>query len=186
MNRRYYKERIKHAFRFRTKRGYGVHSPFMFNLIMTVLRDKKSNLYTYPNFSARKRADRKLLRLSYRLMLHLKMEKVFILGNRGDMLMQSIPAFEYETSLENIKSCNYVWLDNNNIDERELLQTLQLWARGINEHHSILITNIHKSPQQRTIWQALSREAKVKVEMMWCGILIFDEKLQPGSYHLLP
>ena len=31
----YLKERIKHAVRFRHKRGYGVHSPFMFNLILT-------------------------------------------------------------------------------------------------------------------------------------------------------
>ena len=30
----YLKERIKHAVRFRHKRGYGVHSPFMFNLIL--------------------------------------------------------------------------------------------------------------------------------------------------------
>lgn len=35
----YLKERIKHAVRFRHKRGYGVHSPFMFNLILNVIRD---------------------------------------------------------------------------------------------------------------------------------------------------
>ena len=35
----YLKERIKHAVRFRHKRGYGVHSPFMFNLILNVIQN---------------------------------------------------------------------------------------------------------------------------------------------------
>ncbi len=186
MNRRYYKERIKHAFRFRTKRGYGVHSPFMFNLIMTVLRDKKSNLYTYPKFTVRKKSDKKLLRLTYRLLIHLKIDKIFAYGNRSEMLTQNIPIVEYENNIEKIEECKYIWLDNNQLSIQEITPILMDWSEKIKEHHSILITNIHKSPQQRAVWQALSNCAKVKVEMMWCGILIFDSKLQPGSYHLLP
>ena len=37
----YLKERLKHVIRFRHKREYGVHSPFMFNLILNVIRDKR-------------------------------------------------------------------------------------------------------------------------------------------------
>ncbi len=43
----YLKERIKHAVRFRHKRGYGVHSPFMFNLILNVIRDREKQ-FQYP------------------------------------------------------------------------------------------------------------------------------------------
>ena len=43
----YLKERLKHVIRFRHKRGYGVHSPFMFNLILNVIRDKEKQ-FVYP------------------------------------------------------------------------------------------------------------------------------------------
>ena len=43
----YLRERIKHAVRFRHKRGFGVHSPFMFNLILNVIRDKEKK-FNYP------------------------------------------------------------------------------------------------------------------------------------------
>ena len=36
----YLKQRFKHAIRFRHKRGYGVHSPFVFDLITSVIKEK--------------------------------------------------------------------------------------------------------------------------------------------------
>ena len=49
---RYLKERVKHAVRFRHKRGYGVHSPFMFNFILNVIRDRR-RVFVYPEGAER-------------------------------------------------------------------------------------------------------------------------------------
>ena len=53
----YLKERIKHAVRFRHKRGYGVHSPFMFNLILNVIRDREKQ-FQYPERLEREKSVR--------------------------------------------------------------------------------------------------------------------------------
>ena len=66
----YLKERIKHAVRFRHKRGYGVHSPFMFNLILNVIRDREKQ-FQYPERLERENClnhrERKIFRLLSRL-----------------------------------------------------------------------------------------------------------------------
>lgn len=186
MLRHYYKERIKHAFRFRTRRGYGVHSPYMFNLIMSVLRDKKSNCTNYPNIRIKKGHNRKLMRITYRIINFLKVERIYAEGNRTTLLQSYIPNIKIETEPDYIKDSCFLWLDNNpNRGEFEIYNILN-WAKSTKEHHSVLITNINKNNEQRQLWNMLSKIAKVKVEMMWCGLLIFDEKLQIGSYHLLP
>ena len=68
----YLKERIKHAVRFRHKRGYGVHSPFMFNLILNVIRDREKQ-FQYPERLERENClnhrERKIFRLLSRLVL---------------------------------------------------------------------------------------------------------------------
>ena len=71
----YLKERIKHAVRFRHKRGYGVHSPFMFNLILNVIRDREKQ-FQYPERLERENClnhrERKIFRLLSRLVRSLR------------------------------------------------------------------------------------------------------------------
>lgn len=187
MLRHYYKERLKHALRFRTKRGYGVHSPYMFNLIMKVLRDKRSNLYHYPVFNTNKNRDKKLLRLSYRIFSFMKPELVYISGVRSSLMSKNITTTNYTTDFSQIESCSILWFDtpHAHYSQKEIEQ-LEHWATTTSGNHSILITNINKDSKQRELWLRLTPLAKVKVEMMWCGLLIFDTKLQVGSYHMLP
>lgn len=78
----YLKERIKHAVRFRHKRGFGVHSPFMFNLILNVIRDKEKQ-FTYPEMLEQAdvltQRERKVFRLLSRLIRYLKVKKLNVL-----------------------------------------------------------------------------------------------------------
>ena len=60
----YLKQRLKHAIRFRHKRGFGVHSPFVFDLITNVLKEK-AEYYDFQRVEARDKIwekDRKLCR----------------------------------------------------------------------------------------------------------------------------
>lgn len=186
MLRHYYKERIKHAFRFRTRRGYGVHSPYMFNLIMCVLRDKKSNKYTYPPFNLSRSKDRKLIKLTYRLLSYLNPTIIYASGYRCELLKRCLPQYNIETSPQSILNASVVWIDNNNNRTQTEINAILEWAISNKEPHAILITNINKNENQRALWEKLKEVAKVNVEMMWCGLLIFNSKLQVGSYHMLP
>ena len=75
----YLKERIKHAVRFRHKRGYGVHSPFMFNLILNVIRDREKQ-FQYPERLERENClnhrERKIFRLLSRLVRSLRVHRM--------------------------------------------------------------------------------------------------------------
>ena len=87
----YLKERVKHAVRFRHKRGYGVHSPFMFNLILNVIRDRE-RLFDYPLEWERRELlrhrERKVFRLLSRLIRYLRVERVVCLGEHAEHLGQ--------------------------------------------------------------------------------------------------
>lgn len=182
----YYKERLKHAIRFRTKRGFGVHSPYMFNLITNILRNRKCNTNNYPPFTYNDSGERKLFQLTHRLKEHIKPEKIFAMGARSERLKNYIKDVKITTSLSDIDSCKFLWIDIFNTLLDDITPTIIEWCNEYEGYHAILITNINKIAQQRSMWQILAPKAKVKVEMMWCGLLIFDTKLQPGSYHLLP
>ena len=85
----YLKERIKHAVRFRHKRGYGVHSPFMFNLILNVIRDREKQ-FQYPERLERENClnhrERKIFRLLSRLVRSLRVHRMICLGKNADIL----------------------------------------------------------------------------------------------------
>ena len=183
----YYTQRLKHAIRFRTKRGFGVHSPYMFNLITNVLRERRKSAHLYPAESRRLgHRDSKLLRLTLRLNDFLKPSDIYAAGKRTEMLKRYIGSARIHEDAAEIDQCSFIWLDVCGIKNRELLPKLCAWAADSSSHRSILITDINRNRYQRQIWRALGYKATVKVEMMWCGILIFDPKLQNGSYHMLP
>ena len=89
----YLKERIKHAVRFRHKRGYGVHSPFMFNLILNVIRDREKQ-FQYPERLERENClnhrERKIFRLLSRLVRSLRVHRMICLGKNADILCRLV------------------------------------------------------------------------------------------------
>ncbi len=251
MLRYYYTQRLKHALRFRTKRGYGVHSPYMFNLIMNVLRDRRRAPFRYPTERVSlSHRDRKLFRLTYRLNLFLHNDKLYASGNRAALLKEylsggrGVDVLDGEASLQGVgrvesgrgglravevccdlgesvelEEFSFLWLDSGSRKgkkrgkrgkerrrvEGEMMEMRERrsdpeseegremreariceWAERREGHHTVLITEINRDATQQRLWKRLSEMATVRIEMLWFGLLIFDPKLQPGTYHLLP
>lgn len=63
--------------------------------------------------------------------------------------------------------------------EKELLEMIG------KKKQCVFIFDIHKNSFNASLWRSLAGKANVRVDMMWYGILLFDEKLQKGSYHLM-
>ena len=139
----YLRERIKHAVRFRHKRGFGVHSPFMFNLILNVIRDKEKK-FNYPEEAEHNRKIRLKQRKLYRLICRL----VCFLNVLQDVVIDFLPTATVR------QKC-------------------------------IVITDIYKNSFNARLWQQWRGKATVSVDMMWYGLLFFDEKLQKGRYNLI-
>ncbi len=186
----YWKERIKHAVRFRHKRGFGVHSPFMFHFILAVLRDK-GHCFIYPEEAEKITGipyrQRKLYRLLYRLVVFLKSKNVLCINAVSEPSMAYIQEGAEQVSCNNpvlIKEADLVYIGTNMPDF--LMEQKGEWIKMVgNRKQCIVITDIHKKGVNAWLWRQWGVKATVRIDMMWYGILLFDEKLQKGKYNLI-
>ncbi len=187
----YIKERIKHVVRFRHKRGYGVHSPFMFNLILNVIRDKEKR-FTYPEALEKDRAlnnrGRKVFRLLSRLIRFLRVQSIICIGKHAE-LYSAYLSLEYgkdccqSNCLEDLEKADFIYIGRK---AKQVFQQDKLLATELNfSGKCLLIADIHKDALNGRIWREHQSKAKVSVDMMWYGILLFDDNIQKGRYNLM-
>lgn len=179
--------------RFRHKRGYGVHSPFMFNLILNVIRDKEKQ-YTYPVSLERKdglgHRERKVFRLLSRLTRYLDVHSVACFGvdaaRIGDYLGTIIQDAEIQANGSTISpDVDFIFLGRGFRQYLPVeLERGELFA-GHGKRKCVVITDIYKNRQAGRLWRQGGEKATVRLDMMWYGILLFDEKLQKGKYNLI-
>lgn len=181
----YLRERLKHAVRFRHKRGYGVHSPFVFSLIMNVIRDK-TKCNDYPDEKILgvklKHRERKLYRLLFRLGAHLGVKKVGCLGIRSDIVGQYLSALDmdiviYHDATGNMPDVDLIYIG------RDSRLSLQDEKDMLNDKVCVVITDIYKT--NAPLWRRLKAQSTVTLDMMWYGILFFDKKFQRGHYNMI-
>ena len=97
----YLKQRVKHAIRFRHKRGFGVHSPFVFDLITNVIKER--NLYNdFERIETRDKlrsSEKKLCRLLFRLSDYLSYRNVLLLGLENPFVISYLEAVSRDMRL---------------------------------------------------------------------------------------
>lgn len=105
----YLKQRFKHAIRFRHKRGYGVHSPFVFDLITSVIKEK-AVYYDFERIEAMgniREKERKLYRLLFRLAEYFSYRNVLCVGVRSPWVSMYLAAVSKQMVLLN-GGCAYL------------------------------------------------------------------------------
>lgn len=188
----YLKERIKHVVRFRHKRGFGVHSPFMFNLIINVIRDKEKQ-FSYPEIVEKEdklgHRERKVFRLLSRLIRYLQAGKIICFGRVAEPLSRYLVCVcdgnvdIWADRPDRLREADFIYVGR---DSRLVLEGEPFLSRITVENHKccIVIADIYKNGFNSRLWRQMSERATVSVDMMWYGILFFDPKLQPGHYNL--
>ena len=99
----YLKQRFKHAIRFRHKRGYGVHSPFVFDLITNVIKEK-AIYYDFERIESKgniREKERKLYRLLFRLAEYFSYRNVLCVGVRSPWASMYLAAVSKQMVLLN-------------------------------------------------------------------------------------
>lgn len=187
----YLKERIKHAVRFRHKRGYGVHSPYMFNLILNVIRDKEKQ-FTYPvtleHVDVLSHRTKKVFRLLSRLIRYLQVRKVVCLGESADLLVQYLSLAYPEAYMQSneygvLANADFVYIGRKAEDNLPKDFSFSRMLKGDRKY--VVIADIYKDTFNGRIWRQYRDKATVSVDMMWYGVLLFDEKIQKGKYNLM-
>ena len=186
----YLKERIKHAVRFRHKRGYGVHSPFMFNLILNVIRDKEKQ-FTYPEILEQAdiltSRERKVFRLLSRLIRYLKVKQVICLGSSAGILTEYLSEAYPEACImantsQPLLQADFVYIGRN--AKRYMSGNLDFPDEEVYPKY-IVIADIYKHDLNGRLWSQYRDRATVSVDMMWYGLLFFDNRIQRGKYNLI-
>ncbi|MDL2231640.1 hypothetical protein LJB85_02750 [Porphyromonadaceae bacterium OttesenSCG-928-L07] len=186
MHYSYIKERVKHAVRFRHKRGFGVHSPFVFNLITRVIRDRKGK-FVYPEHAENamhiSRRSRKFYRLLYRLITHLGVKRVLCIGEVPEALRLYLPVDVV------IHDNMYGEADLIYVGKEVKVLADEWWTDRISRLDGkkicMVIAGIHLQKGNMNLWQLMKNKARVSIDMMWYGLLFLDEKLQEGRYNLI-
>lgn len=202
----YLKQRFKHAIRFRHKRGYGVHSPFVFDLIINVIKEK-AVYYDFVRIEAMgeiREKERKLYRLLFRLSDYLTYRHVLCIGVREPWVSRYLSAVSREMNLMNggqtcpEAECS-VCVTPTTVKERKidliiLGRSLEAdwsnaWENVLREREKgplcVVIKDIYKENFNGRVWRQLRQEATVSIDMMWYGIVFFDKRLQRGKYSVM-
>lgn len=164
----------------------------MFNFILNVIRDRR-HVFVYPGEAERLNKyghrEREFFRLLFRIAVFLKVRKVVCFTQRCEVLglylqnAESAEQIEYNR-LEAGGDADMVYIGR---ECRTLLKGREEELAEMigKKKQCVVISDIHKNRFNASLWRLLAGKAKVRVDMMWYGILLFDEKLQPGSYHLI-
>lgn len=188
---RYLRQRLKHVVRFRNKRGYGVHSPFMFNLILNVIRDKERQ-FRYPEILEKqeklKHQEKKTYRLLFRLSHYLMAKNVVCFGKGAEKLAAYLTQGDVERKAVcnpgNVSSADFIYLGR---DACQFLPDDKFCYLYLEEKKKccIVVADIYRNRFNMQLWRQLKEKSTVSVDMMWYGILLFDDKLQKGKYNLI-
>lgn len=190
---------------FRHKRGYGVHSPFVFELI-TGLINENAGYYAFgeleKNWTGRKK-DKKFCRLLFRLAEHYSYRNIVLAGMENDYPKRYLSALSPGNLPNELRvndavkvSClkEAYWNDTiaqpdmiclgSDLNSNEESFVEQLIPDGFDRLRCVVMTDIHRNEKNSKIWDHLQQEGKVVMDMLWVGIIFFDAHLQKGHYSL--
>ena len=202
----YLKQRFKHAIRFRHKRGYGVHSPFVFDLITNVIKEK-SEYYDFARIEAMgnvREKERKLYRLIFRLVDYFSFREVLCVGVENPWVSRYLAAVSKQMNVLNgghdCPGAEYTGrvtpaeMKGREIDLLFLGRAFEAdwhesWEEVLRERKKgplcVVIKDIYKGRFNSLVWRQLRQEGTVSIDMMWYGIVFFDERLQKGRYNMI-
>lgn len=197
----YLKQRVKHAIRFRHKRGFGVHSPFVFDLITNVIKEK-AEYYDFRVVEAQGRIrekERKLYRMLFRLADYFSYRKIVFLGLENPWATRYLSGVASDMRLldggGNCPGCVFAGRAGEE-DADMLLLGRNLadawgaeWESWLRERTDgplcVVVKDIHRRPFNARVWRQMREECTVSIDMMWYGILFWNKKLQKGKYNMI-
>jgi hypothetical protein len=169
------------------RRGHGVHSPFVFDLITNVMRER-APYYAFRDLEPPDARGRECHRLLFRLAEREGYRRALLVGQGDDLPARYLSAV----------SRDMVLLDGGDspLDAPpwELFHAGSLtrddgeWPRWLaardDTRACALITAIHENRVNRALWEYFREESRVSIDATRYGLLFFDRRLQPGRYVL--
>lgn len=186
--------------RFRHRKGYGVHSPFAFQFIRTVLNERES-YYAYrdlqplrPQYAHRTSAsvDRLLLRLAN----FAQPRHVVMVGADNDLSFMYIQAgckkvkgeflTDVQQAIHRLQSSS--WQHPIDLlvlgDEALHPQLFQAALAHITPQTVVVVQGLYNTPANRQLWRSWVRHESVvqAFDLYECGVLLFNTQYQKQTF----
>lgn len=187
-------QRIKRPFiwlsRFRHRCGYGVHSPFAFNLITDVIYEKRA-YYAYIDLKNRVRqaegegvpvkTGSKVNKLLFRLVNRMQPQTVIELGHRtvaAPYMQAAKPSATYKFLAEPSSFPDTVdFLYLNGYEEPSALSAaFREYVSRTTPNSLFVVLGIHHSKAMKQVWEAMKVHSQVGItfDLYDVGLLFFD------------
>ena len=185
--------------RFRKRCGYGIHSPFAFNLVSGVIYEN-GEYYCYECLSSQRKKENVVLRekddrLLFRLVNQSSPSHGIVIsphiGITADYLREGcksaswhflVPAdlSQLPTLLEQYQPVDFLYID----DVKHTQYILQTALPFVHDHSLIIVRHIRHNPALFTIWQLFIKEPKVRVtfDLHDFGLIYFESRLNKEDY----
>ena len=99
-----------------------------------------------------------------------------------EYLETACPQVLLTSCLEEVGEADFIYVGRRMPGEKTALD----WGAFLrNEPKYVVISDIYKDKQHARLWRLLRERATVSVDMMWYGILFFNDKIQRGKYNLM-
>ena len=163
------------------RKGYGIHSPYAFQLVTQVIYGKPT-AQEQRAFSVLTPTQRRSAALIVRISKAFSNNALRLSDNLTpaihEALQQVVSAEKLQPLADNAAE-SIVW-----ISETTDLPTLQNLISTASSSTIIALQDIHTSPAQHLIWQTVILDERVRVSMDLydLGLLIFQPKLQKQNY----
>ena len=172
--------------RFRKRRGYGVHSPFAFDFITTVVNER-ARYYAYDTIK------RKSDRLIFRLTNYAQPSVCIEIGSQGAQEAMRIakPSAQliYYDSVESfmashVQEMQDVGLIHLSRPEETMLQAFESIVPLCRRHTLLVIEGIHKSRSLLSDWRRITTDARcvLTFDLYTHGIVMFNPDYIKQNY----
>lgn len=175
--------------KLRHRKGHGVHSPFVYELISRVV-EEKCFFYAFDeiekNASSPSKATKEYGRFLFRLINHLRCRSVVQLGgDENKYISKALPQESSYRISENTPISDYpadLIIIN---EQREPIDIETLWP-FIGQNTVIVIDSIAKNENNKRLWKTLSNHTRtvVSIDFYTIGMLFFDKTKTKKHYKL--
>jgi len=161
---------FNYYFKASNGKGHGVHSPFVYNFIGSILNNKE--LKQEANYSNKYRA--LLIRMVAHYMPVVVMELELTPSNKANILEE----------IENADNIGLLYLKQNK-NATDFMVYFNAAIKKINTHSILIFEDIHNSKEMEASWEQIKmhKEVKLTIDIYKLGIVFFrKEQLEKDNF----